>query len=349
MEGTRIPIRNVYYMLSYAFQALRQKEYRSLEAEEFSHVHDLLAAVLCVGISRQLKQGLYREYIEHSEELQTLRGRINMGGTIAARLAHRRSVACTFDELSADNALNQAIKATCLLLLRHGNVAQERKRSLRKELLLMQDVSEVDPRGIKWSDFRGHRGNQNILMLLSVCQMVAEGMLLTSRNGEFRLAEFVDDQRLYHLYEKFVLNYFAREHPEVKASSPHIQWATDDGALAMLPTMRSDIMLSQGDRELIIDAKYYGTTMQSNYGTLTIRSDHLYQIFTYVKNRDASFGDVPHKVSGMLLYARTNESVQPNQTYHLSGNRVDARTLDLNRDFPEIAAQLDGIVSEFFD
>lgn len=47
MEGTRIPIRNVYYMLSYAFQALRQKEYRSLEAEEFSHVHDLLAAVLC--------------------------------------------------------------------------------------------------------------------------------------------------------------------------------------------------------------------------------------------------------------------------------------------------------------
>lgn len=29
--------------------------------------------------------------------------------------------------------------------------------------------------------------------------------------------------------------------------------------------------------------------------------------FTYVKNKDTEFGDKPHKVSGMLLYAATDE------------------------------------------
>lgn len=348
MRGAVIPVRNVYYMLSYAFQALRQEEYRRLSTEDFSHVHDLLAAVLSLGLARQLKQGLHREYVRREEELQTLRGRVDIPGTIAARLAHRRGIACAYDELSADNDLNRAIKATCLLLIRNGSVNSETKRTLRKELLSMQDVREVDPKRIEWPTLRRFCGNPNLLMLVSVCRMVAEGMLLTDKDGVYRLAEFVDDQKMYHLYERFILNYYACEHHEVKASAPHIPWVTDNGGSSLLPTMRSDITLSQGNTELIIDAKYYRRTMQSHYGVQTIRSAHLYQIFTYVKNRDSSFGDVPHTVSGMLLYARTNEQLQPDQTYYLSGNRIDVRTLDLSREFREIASQLDEIADEFF-
>jgi 5-methylcytosine-specific restriction enzyme subunit McrC len=50
----------------------------------------------------------------------------------------------------------------------------------------------------------------------------------------------------------------------------------------------------------------------------------------------------------MLLYARTEEAIQPNQTYFMSGNKIGVRTLDLNLHFTEIAAQLHGIVTEFF-
>ena len=45
-------------------------------------------------------------------------------------------------------------------------------------------------------------------MLLGVCQLVLEGMLLTTGNGEYRLASFVDEQRMSRLYEKFILEYF---------------------------------------------------------------------------------------------------------------------------------------------
>ena len=150
------------------------------------------------------------------------------------------------------------------------------------------------------------------------------------------------------LYEKFILEYYAMECPQVKATASQIPWALDDGVGTLLPVMQSDIMLTQGNRVLIIDAKYYTHTMQTQYDVHTLHSNNLYQIFTYVKNKDMEFGDRPHEVSGMLLYARTDELIQPDNTYHMSGNKVSVRTLDLNREFSEIAAQLNTIVDEHF-
>ena len=39
-------LKNVYYMLAYAFKALETGEHRRLAAEDFEHVHDMLAAIL---------------------------------------------------------------------------------------------------------------------------------------------------------------------------------------------------------------------------------------------------------------------------------------------------------------
>ena len=185
-------------------------------------------------------------------------------------------------------------------------------------------------------------------MLAGICQLIAEGMLLTTEKGEYRLAAFIDDQRMHRLYEKFILEYYVKECPEVKATASRIPWALDDNQRAVLPVMQSDIMLTKGNRVLIIDAKYYSHTMQSQYNAYTIKSDHLYQIFTYVKNKDAAFRDAPHTVSGLLLYARTDELIQPDNTYQMSGNKISVRTLDLNQEFSAIAAQLNAIAADHF-
>lgn len=53
-----IPIQNIYYMLSYAFRALKEQQYRELATEEFQNTGDLMAAILAKGIAVQLKRGL---------------------------------------------------------------------------------------------------------------------------------------------------------------------------------------------------------------------------------------------------------------------------------------------------
>ena len=50
--------------------------------------------------------------------------------------------------------------------------------------------------------------------------------------------------------------------------------------------MQSDIHLQMGHTVLIIDAKYYSHTTQMQYDKHTVHSNNMYQIFTYVKNRD---------------------------------------------------------------
>mgnify|MGYP006909771983 CR=1 FL=1 len=73
-----------------------------------------------------------------------------------------------------------------------------------------------------------------------------------------------------------------------------------------------------------------------------------YQIFTYVKNKEIELSAQPHEVSGMLLYAKTDEAVLPNNSYKMSGNIISVKTLDLDCDFSEIANQLNKIVESHF-
>lgn len=341
-------IKNVYYMLSYAFTTLRQEGYEDIAVEDFDNVHDLFAAILSKGIARQLKQGLYREYLNYEDELPVVRGKINMPGTIQNRQARKRIVTCEYDELSENNLLNQILKTAVMLLLRHARVDSQYKTELKKEMLFFSDVDTLDPATIHWSSIRFQRNNNTYRMLISICQLVLEGMLLTTEDGEYRLATFVDEQHMSRLYEKFILEYYAQEWPQIKATASQIPWALDDGVGTMLPAMQSDIMLAQGSNVLIIDAKYYTHTTQVQYDVHTLHSSNLYQIFTYVKNKDTEFGPRPHTVSGMLLYARTDETIQPDNVYQMSGNRISVKTLDLNREFNEIAEQLDSILTEHF-
>lgn len=341
-------IKNVYHMLAYAFRALKMDESDDLAGEDFEHMHDLFAAILAKGIARQVKQGLYREYLNRTEDLPTLRGKIDLEGTIRNRIARNQRLSCEYDELSENNVHNQVLKTTAMVLLRHGQVAEERRAELRKTMLYFSNVDEIDPTSIRWDAIRFQRSNISYRFLLSICQLVLDGMLITTEKGERKLARFVDDQHMERLYEKFILEYYAAECDCAAASSPQVKWALDDGMGTLLPIMQTDVVLRRGNRELIIDAKYYAHTLQESYGVAKVHSENLYQIFTYVKNREAELADTDHEMSGMLLYAKTDERMQPDGVYQMSGNQISVKTLDLNREFKEIAAQLDEIARAHF-
>ena len=85
------------------------------------------------GIGRQLKQGLYREYLNRKEDVAVVRGKIDMPGTIQNQLARKRVLSCEYDELSENNLLNQILKTTVMLLLRHTRVDQVYKSDLKRK------------------------------------------------------------------------------------------------------------------------------------------------------------------------------------------------------------------------
>ena len=339
-----ILIKNIYYMLTYAFQILRQSNYENVSVEDFEHIHDMFAAILGRGVTQQLKQGLYKEYINQSEELTTMRGKLNLQGTLRNKMQSKQMLTCEYDELSENNLMNQILKTTMYLLVKEKTVKEERRVILKKCLLFFSKVYDIEPQSIRWDMVYFHRNNKSYKMLLNICRLIMEGMLLSTEYGSVKMANFLDEQRMSRLYEKFILEYYRYHHPELHPNPDQVQWNLDDDNDMWLPSMVTDITLKKDNKILIIDAKYYGKQMQSNFDVQTFRNANLYQLFTYVKNMDINHDG---SVSGMLLYAKTDEEFQPKNQFMMDGNKISVDSLDLSMPFSEIAAQLEKIVEEF--
>ncbi len=341
-----IPIRNIYYMLAYAFQTLNEQGYKNVSTEHFENVGDLCAAILIKGVSLQLKRGLGREYIQDKEPLSALRGRINISESIKTRSILKRQMICTYDEFSENSYMNRIIKTTMELLLR-ADIDKARKKEIRKLLVFFGNVDTLDIHVINWK-IQYNRNNQTYRMLINICFLVIKGLLQTTSEGTVRLMDFLDEQRMSHLYEKFLLEYYRKEYPQINANALQIPWALDDDAKDMLPVMQTDITLEYKRQVLIIDAKYYGRSLQQQFDSYSIHSNNLYQIFTYVKNKEVEVANKDgDSVAGMLLYAKTDEEHYPENVYRMSGNTIEVRTLDLNKDFNEIKEQLDDIANKY--
>ena len=112
--------------------------------------------------------------------------------------------------------------------------------------------------------------------------------------------------------------------------------------------MKTDVTLEYQNKILIIDAKFYSQNTLKNYGKNIHNTSNLYQIFAYVKNKQIEVQGKDIEVSGMLLYVKTSQSIQPDSDYVMSGNKISVKTLDLNQNFSLIKEQLDAFVYDYF-
>lgn len=340
----RILIKNIYHMLSYAFSSLNHEGFQNVAKEEFDNIQNMFAAILSRGVNLQLKQGLYKEYVEKTEDLSVIHGKINLQGTIRNKIEKRKLVTCDFDELSENNLFNQIIKSSMMLLLSSSEVEEQYKKEMKKSLLFFSTIDEVaDLKNIQWSSIRFQRNNQSYRLLLGICQLMIEGMIITTDKGLYKIATFVDDQKMWHLFQNFILEYYKKHYPELRPHSPQIPWDVPESTdMTLLPTMQTDIVLHNKPKTLIIDAKYYSkSSFQKQYDKQTIMSGNLYQIYTYVKNYD---NDNTGNVSGLLLYAKTDEDLEPRGDYMMGKNHIGVDYLDLSVEFEDIRGKLDSIV-----
>lgn len=349
MTTSSIAIRNVYVMMAYAFRAIRGTGTEQIASERFDHLHDLLAEILVRGVGAQVKRGLHHDYLHRSEELVGVRGRIDLTRTIGRRSTTPGQLVCEFDEYEADTPHNQALKSVMVLLLRHGWVDAPRKDALRRLLSHLDAVTLIAPTAIRWGDLTYHRANASYRLLLGVCELIVRGLLPTQDAGNTKLTSWISDDAMSTLYERFLREYYAHHHPELSPAPRNVAWDLDDLSelRSQLPQMRTDVTLRLGGRALIIDAKYYGQSMQTGaWGKATIHSGNLYQVLAYVKNADTARDG---SVSGVLLYARTEADEQPDLDVVVQGNRIAARTLDLNRPWEHLRAQLEDLLRRWLE
>lgn len=349
-EDKGIFIKNIYYMLAYAFDVLNKTEERRIAKESFDNILDLFAQILYLGIATQLKQGLHRTYLLENEQLSTLRGKLNIPGTIRLRSKQiRNRLDCDVDNLTVNNIYNRILKTTAEMLIRNKEVHNDHRTALKKVMLFFTDVEEIDLHHISWKSIPIHRNNKSYQMLLYICYFIIKRQILTTEEGDYNIHSF-DDQHMEMLFERFVRAYFAKHHKDIYTSERKVDWDfTDESETNQLvPSMEADIKLRKNRRTLIVDTKYYADMYQQSMraGVVTSTkfiSSNFYQINTYVTQEYASKGGL---VDGMLLYAYPEKcKVPPTEPMHISNHTFYVEALFLDKPFADIANQLDQIAS----
>ena len=56
IKDKSIFIKNIYYMLSYVYTDLIQKDYKDIDVEVFDNIGDILAVILFKIVSKQVKR-----------------------------------------------------------------------------------------------------------------------------------------------------------------------------------------------------------------------------------------------------------------------------------------------------
>ena len=85
-----------------------------------------------------------------------------------------------------------------------------------------------------------------------------------------------------------------------------------------------------------------GEACSRHFSTVTVAFLNTKAIYTYVKSSDK---EASRKVAGILLYAKTDEPVTPDENMVIGGNRISLKALDLNQEFSVIMAQLESLYS----
>lgn len=329
-------------MLAYAFRVLGEQGYANISTENFENTTNLLSAILDKGVSQLIKRGVRNDYISTTELTSSPIGKINISESIKNQYQSTHRVVCEHEEFVSNILLNQIIKAAIKVAVTSDDINVDIKKSLRKNLLYFNLISDINPKNIRWSQIRYDRNNASYKMLINICYLLITGLLQTEETGALRVANIIDDQKMHRLYERFILEYYKRHYPAFHVSAPKILWNTQDDGISFLPTMKTDVTLQYNDLTLIIDAKYYSNIMQvGQYGNVSLSSPNIYQIFTYVKSHDVNNTG---KVSGALLYAKTDETVVPDEVGVLSGNKFIFTCLDLNQPFDTITKQMDNLI-----
>ncbi len=345
-RNNNIPIRNIYYMLSYAYQTLNLSEYKQIGTEKFENVKELYTEILAIGIPVLIRGGLSKDYISVEETANVIKGKIDINSTIKKNTLVNKKVEVVYDEFSENILLNQIIKATLVYLSRSNKISQKMRRLFYGLLPYFTEVSEIELDLKLWKNVRYNRQNLRYQFIVDVCRYLYEQLLFDESSTSQMMKEVQDEQRLSSLYEKFIYAFFKRE-TKYNVSRPQIQWGVDDEFTDALPIMQTDLVLRKDKKTLIVDAKFYSENMVARFegGASKQKSANLYQIFTYINNWKKEPGVT---VAGMLLYAKTTALNQPNHIYHIKGNQIIIASLDLQQDFSGIKENLLANANLFF-
>ncbi len=316
----KVPIRNLFHMLAVALGLPPPFRQELAGYAKLDELLEFVVAYFAGLLEERIAHGLYRAYVEHEDNLATVRGRIAVAEDVRRNYATRHRTYCRYTEFTWDIPENQILRQVVHLLGNWGVRSELQLRLARLDATL----AEVTPTHLPASaidHFHYHRLNEDYRPLHQFCRLFLEGASVSEDAGPLDFQTFlVDMNKLFEAFVTQLLHERAYGRLSLRTQKP-VRLGRD-GKVPMQP----DIVLRLGDTSVLVaDCKY------KRLAPGEFKNHDVYQLLAY-----CTATQVPQ---GVLVYPR--HTLEIADTVQIANTRIHVHqlTIDLGQEGEAFSAE----------
>lgn len=297
--------RRLVHMLSIALDLDVSTGELAVHGEQDETMLEILIRLFSVRLMEAVRRGMPRRYVSHEQDLPSLRGRLDVRRQFTKLAATPNRLACNFDDLSRDVALNRIMKAAVGRLQRIARADDNRRRLLELSLTYA-DVAAVPPNALRWDEVVLDRTNARWRDLLSLARLLLGDRFQTASTGLGMGFSLLFEMNV--LFEEYVARMLARalvgSGRRVVAQGGRLHCLRDAEDRTLFQT-RPDILIKRGETiEQVVDTKWKRLESRADAPKQGVSQADVYQMMAYGRlygcprttllfPHNASLGDEP--------------------------------------------------------
>jgi 5-methylcytosine-specific restriction enzyme subunit McrC len=244
---------------------------------------EILIGLFARKLADALRQGMPRHYIEQAEDLPTLRGRLDVTRQFTTLAASPQRLACRYDSLSPDIALNQIMKAAVSRLVRISR-SDENQRHLRELAFVYAEITSVPVAALHWNSVVLDRTNTRWRELLNLAALLLGNRFQSTSDGMSSGFSLLFEMNT--LFEEYIARMLKRalagSDLSVHAQGGRLYCLEDANRSTQRFMTKPDILVKRGASvELIIDTKWKRLSARIDDPKQGVSQADVYQMTAY--------------------------------------------------------------------
>lgn len=244
---------------------------------------EILIRIFSEKLTDAVRQGMPRRYIEQEDDLPALRGALNIARQFTRLAVNPSRLACRFDFLSEDIALNRIMKTTVTHLARISR-SSDNQRRLRELSFVYAEIADVPASALRWGDVVIDRTNRRWQDLLGMARLFLQNRYQTTTGGAGQGTALLFEMNA--LFEEYVGRLISRALADsdmtVSLQGGRLFCLTSQDTQRGLFQTKPDILIRSGDVVThVIDTKWKRISSRIDDPKQGVSQGDVYQMMAY--------------------------------------------------------------------
>ncbi|NOU73983.1 ATP-dependent helicase [Paenibacillus sp. LMG 31458] len=249
---------------------------------EKMNLFEIIAYLFTGKLIKELNKGVYHSYRVQYEELQSVRGKINLVSQLQRTYNKSTDISCIFDEFQTDNVLNRILKAAIRRVITLSKHMETRKKA-RQSMIYLDEVDEsVDIRQLP-DEFNFDRNNKRFQESWRMAKLILSQTTSLSAAGKSQNTSILF--KMNDLFEMYMAYLVKKVAMEVIVKDHSYKLLIKDGTQRGVFQLEPDLLVSlKNGSKVIIDTKW--KRIDSSIARHGVQRNDFYQMYAYLTRYD---------------------------------------------------------------